>query len=567
MNTTPELPRLPMLGIAFAQGICLYLLYRSFETHVWPYESPLWSFPLWTLAIAVPLLLLLTITRTNYVSAVKHIAGFGALLALVAVYTGWQAEPFDEFPISSMTFAFAVTIGLACFKALMYIQQRADGAQQTYETLFTNSWRNFLVGVLAAIFTLIFWVILMLWAQLFRIIEIDFFYDLFTEEWFIIPTLSVAFGMGVILFRALTRVIDSITKLLHWLTKLLLPLVIAIGVTFLAALPFTGLDPLWKTGSGTALLLWLLALILFFTNAVYQDGREVAPYPQILHRAIYAGVCFTPIVAALAFYGLTLRLNQYGWTVERSWAFVTWLVLSLFAIGYVFGIVRKRDDWTNELARVNTVMGLVVLAIMLLANSPLIDFRKISLASQLERVESGDIELADFDFWYAYRHLTRPGYLAMEEIKADIGDSNPELLDMIENPYRVYGAVPANTNVLWEKMVYRPEPFDVPADLRPLLGQNWALAGNADPVLVRADLDEDGTDEYMLLLVADYGIQMSQFFYLTEEGWQTAFASFSTQQRDDDIRERILNGEITLEAPRYLNLDIGGVNIRPGQID
>ena len=39
-------------------------------------------------------------------------------------------------------------------------------------------------------------------------------------------------------------------------------------------------------------------------------------------------------------------------------------VLSLFAVGYVVGIIRRRDQWTNDLARVNTAMGLVVLALL-----------------------------------------------------------------------------------------------------------------------------------------------------------------------------------------------------------
>ena len=157
--------------------------------------------------------------------------------------------------------------------------------------------------------------------------------------------------------------------------------------------------------------------MLFFTNAVYQDGRETNPYPTIIHRLIFIGLCVMPIISALSLYGLVLRLNQYGWTVERCWAFIVWLILSLFAVGYVAGIIKRRDKWTNDLARVNTAMGLVVLAMMLLANSPLLDFRKISLGSQLNRVDSGEIELREFDFWYARNHLARPGYLALEQMK------------------------------------------------------------------------------------------------------------------------------------------------------
>ena len=161
MNDT-SIPRTWMLGIALLQGLCLLVLYRSVDSGFWPSESPLWAYPLWTLAIAVPVLLLLSVDRDNVGSVAKHVGAFGALLALLAIYTGWQAEPFEAFPIDSLTVAFVITIGLACFKALMYLQQRANGVPLTYQVLFTNSWRNFLVGALAALFTGIFWMILML---------------------------------------------------------------------------------------------------------------------------------------------------------------------------------------------------------------------------------------------------------------------------------------------------------------------------------------------------------------------------------------------------------------------
>ena len=75
-----------------------------------------------------------------------------------------------------MTFAYAVSIGLACFKALLYLKQRADRAPLTYPVLFTNSWRSFLIGTLGGTFAFGFWLILMLWGGLFQVIGIDFFY-------------------------------------------------------------------------------------------------------------------------------------------------------------------------------------------------------------------------------------------------------------------------------------------------------------------------------------------------------------------------------------------------------
>ena len=569
MNDSSSLPRRSMLIIAVVQGILLFALYRAFDTDAWPSESPLWSFPLWTLAVSVPLLLLLSLDRSNAHRVSKLVAGAAVVLTLLAIYTGWQAEPFGEFALFGLSFAFICSVTLACFKALMYLQQRANQVPLTYQVLFTNSWRNFLVAALSALFVFIFWLILMLWGALFKVIEIDFFHELFTEDWFFFPVLGLAFGLAVIIFRNLTQVIDNITKLLHGLIKLLLPLVVAVAVIFLAALPFVGLNALWSTGNGTALLLWLLAIILFFTNAVYQDGRETNPYSPIIHRLIFLGLCVMPIISALSLYGLVLRLNQYGWSVERCWAFVVWLILTLLAAGYVTGIVRRRAEWTTDLARVNTAMGLVVLVLMLLTNSPLLDFRKISLHSQLNRVESGEIELKDFDFWYAKNQLARPGYLALEEIKQEIGDSDPALLEMVNNPVRQrWGQIIRSTEDVWAAMLYRPEPFDVPQSLKSHINSDYILRYWLDPVMIQVDLDNDGQSEYLMLVLTENGITHSRFYYLTEKGWRDGSLQYAQWKYGNGIaRDAIKNGEIELIDPRFKDLQIGGVLLQPGTND
>lgn len=565
MNDSSSLPRVAMLIIAVVQGILLFALYRAFDTDFWPSDDPLWSYPLWTLAIAVPLLLLLSLNHGNERRVVQLVAGWAAVLALLAIYTGWQAEPFEEFPVGSLTFVFCASMTLACFKALMYLQQRANQVPLTYQVLFTNSWRNFLVTALSAIFVLIFWLILVLWGELFRVIEIDFFRDLFREDWFIFPVLGFALGLGMIIFRNLTRVIDTITKLLHALIKLLLPLIITVAVIFLAALPFVGLDVLWATGNGTALLLWLLAVILFFTNAVYQDGRETNPYAPVVHRLIFSGLCIMPIISALSLYGLVLRLNQYGWSVERCWAFVVWLILTLLAVGYVMGIVRRRAEWTIDLARVNRYMGLVVLALMILANSPILDFRKISLNSQMNRVDAGQIELEEFDFWYAKQHLARPGYLAMEEMKRQVGDSDPDLLELINNPVNKWGAQRMRAaDEMWAEMLYRPEPFDVPGGLKGFIDKQYFGTTEGDPVMVQVDLDGDGQSEYLLFLLQEFGIAYSQFYYLTDTGWKGGILNHpGWRYGGKEVHEMIKNGDIVIVDPRFKHLEIGGVHMQP----
>lgn len=564
MTTSESLPKKSLLLIAAVQGIAILYLKTAHESGYWPSASPLCSFPLWALALAVPVLLLLGLERGNAGELLRPLGVFVALLVAVAVYTGAQARPFDGFPIENLVVVFALSIALACFKALMYVQQRASGVPMSYDVLFTYSWRNFLTLGLALLMTGVFWLILVLWGELFDAIGIDFFKRLFRMDWFVIPVLAIAHGFGIVIFRNLQNVIDGITRLLQGLIKLLLPLVVGVAVIFVVSLPFVGLDALWSTGRGTALLLWLLALVLFFTNAVYQDGRGEKPYPAGLHRALYAGLCVTPFVAALGFYGLWLRVDQYGWTVARAWAILVCVVLTLFAIGYVVGIVRRRDDWTLELARVNTGMGLVVLALMLLVNSPLPDFRKLSLASQLERVDAGETELADFDFWYARHWLARPGHLALEDLRVRAGDDE-ELLAMIDNPTPRHGTQPRVTaSEFWERLHYRPDSFAVPEDLKAhLLLNRMAVTDERRAVLIRVDVDEDGAHEYVLAHLYGGELLTARLYYRQGESWERAQMTFGRASgRLRPAADDILEGEVRLVEPAVRDLAVGDVILR-----
>jgi len=182
-------------------------------------------------------------------------------------------------------------------------------------------------------------------------------------------------------------------------------------------------------------------------------------------------------------------------------------------------------------------------------------------------VESGEIELAEFDFWYAKRHLARPGYLAMEEMKAEIGDSDPELAELIENPVHRNAAMPVDVDAFWDRVVYRPEPFEVPVGLKPLIARGIPPVGDHIPVLIRADLDRDGTDEYALLMVARQGLSVSKFFYRNESDdgpqWRIGHLNQRVDSGERPARDRLLSGEISLMEPQYRSLSVGGVELRP----
>ena len=502
-------PRLAlMLLISLAQGLALFLLWRATENQVWPSQTPMANFPLWTIAVALPLLLLLGLEDRNERKSAIFVGLFTALLALLGIYIGRQVTPFGEFPPDSIVATFILPLILGCFLALLFLRPAVLGRAPDYAEVFSDSWRNALVAALSWALTLGVFGIMMLWGELFRVIGIEFFIDLFTEDWFLFPVLSVVVGLGIFIFRGLANVIGGITSLLQGLMWLLLPLVLTVTVLFLGALPFTGLQPLWDTGNGTALLMALNLFALFALNAVYQRGdRE--PYPLPVHRLLCIGIALLPVISLLALYGLYLRVDQYGWTVARCWALTISLLITLFSLGYASNVIRIRERWTAKLASVNQPMAMLMLALILLINSPLLDFRKISLASQQNRVEQGEITLEQFDFFDARENMGRPAYLWMQQIIEANRESNPELAQLVQAPappnfVAVSTEPEIQTYVPTSEILdirgwatYRPGPFPVPDDLIEVMQTSFIATtlrdGTVDePVLFQADLDEDG---------------------------------------------------------------------------
>ena len=434
MSSSPGLPRKLLVAIGAVPGLLIPWLLVLMDTSMAAKNAYVWAYPVWALILVVPLVLLLTLETENETRTGYWTGALAVVLGLIAAYVGWQAGPHQDFSSASLLFVFVLSIAVGVFKAVMYIQHKANGQPLSYPSLFRYSWRNLLTVGLALVLVGGLSLVLTLWAQLFKVIGIGFFERAFTNPFVLYPLLTTAFGVGVVIFRNLTSVIDSITRLAEGLIRMLLPLVVVLTLVFLATLPFVGLSALWETGYGTALLLWLTAVYLFFVNAVYQDGTAQVAYPVIVHRMICAGVCALPVISALSFYGLVQRLGQYGWTVERCWAVTIWAILAAFSVGYAWGVARRGLRWPETLGRVNVGMGLAVLALMILVNTPLLDFRKISLNSQISRVEREEIEWLDFDFRYSKRHLARPGLRHRQDLLAEIGDTQPALKEIIQRP-------------------------------------------------------------------------------------------------------------------------------------
>jgi hypothetical protein len=562
-----ELPVKLMMLIALVQGFLLLWLHQSIALKWWPHQSPSWLFGFYAMALAGPVMLLLGINAGNQRNWFAWIAGYTLILGLCGYYMGAQATPVDQVRSDVLLLAMVPSLVLAVFKAQMYLQQKIAGGEFSYANLFRWSWRNFLTMALAMLFATAFWGVLMLWAGLFKTIKIDFFYDLFTERWFYYPALALAHGFGIIMFRRLTHVIDVITRLQQALMKYLLVVLIFVAIIFLGSLALTGLDNLWNNG-GSQLILCMQALILFFLNAVYQDDAEARPYHRWIHRFIYLGILLLPIYSAISFYGLTLRVEQYGWSVARCWGVLTWFFLAVFSLGYTCGIVKYRDNWLKPLSTINVVVGLLFMIAMLLVNSPLLDFRKITVNSQLTLLERGELKLHNFDVSYFRRDLARPGYDSLQALSKKYAETNPEFVSRVQRAYTSdYGNENKETKeqfvaslIVINKV---PLPDDLIEELYALTEKSYAR--DFDVRYVAAlDLNNDQQLEYLFVQKNDSWPKITLFARVNARWEQHEVESNNhyATQFSREFYEGLNAGNVQIQQPKWADMEIDGMRLR-----
>lgn len=567
-KSTP-LPSKLMILISLLQGLGLLYLHQAIELHYWPHGQPEWLFAFYSVMFIWPIMLLLGLAQNNGRAMVKVTLPFALLSGLLGFYVGHQVTPIEHIRFNALLFSFVLTMAIATFKALMYSQQWARGERVTYSALFLWSWRNFLTLSLALLFAGSFWLLLMLWAALFKAINIDFFNDLFEQRWFYYPAIALANGFGIIIFRKLTHIIDTITRLQQALIKFLLLLLSLVSLLFLGALPFTGLEPLWESG-GSSLILWMQALILFFVNAVYQDEPDNWPYSVWLHRFIYISIAILPVYSLISFYGLSLRIDQYGWSLSRFWAYLIWFLLALFAIGYVWGIAKYRDSWTHQLSRTNVAIGLVVLIVMLSVNSPLLDFRKMVVADQLQRLADNKVTVEDFDLSYFRRHLARPGYEGLQTLKAQYGETHPGLLIRINALYAdSNNEQPSSTRDEFIAAITRLSDNPPEALLTAIYKQetknHWNIQQTQQYFLQALDLDKDGDQEY-LWIEKKYEHTVIKLFFQQDQQWKSSYLGSFRKDKDnlDLFYQALIAGEIKVVPSRWNDVIIGGQRFRAG---
>ena len=559
------------LAIGLAQGVLLFLLQKADESKAWPATQPMLYAPLLVCVLMIPLLPLAALSAMRRGNLLVWTAIATAVTSVLAVHAAWVGAAPDRIGVSPLSPPLFLATAVMLFIA-HHLVQPADAARKPvapYTDYFDLTWTNGVRLALSLAFTGAFWVLLFLAAALFKLIGITAIGKLIGETAFAFPATGLMFAAAVHMAVQLTEARAGLVRgaltvgltLLTWL----LPLMVLIGGGFLATLPFTGLAPLWGTKAATALLLAAAAALILLINAAYQDGDEP---PHLIPRlaARIAGLLLIPIVI-LAGYALWLRVDQYGLTPERVFAGVFLLVAIGFTIGYALAAV-KPGRWMQPLERTNPLMAAVCVLLLIALSTPIADPARLSVASQVKRLETGKVAADKFDFQFLRFDTGRYGRDALDRLKTDPnGEVAKRAREAAASTERRVAAEEARPNfkamAVYPAGKALPQSF-VTQDWSKPSGSNCTFTAMQCPALV-TDVDADGKDEVLLA----EGDRLKVFAEGADQTWRlTSVATVGCESYD--LEAWMKAGPPSLSEPvarRDLMLDGRRLALQPASKD
>ncbi|PJK12089.1 DUF4153 domain-containing protein [Lysobacteraceae bacterium NML120232] len=562
--------------LAMLQGLLLYLAELGQDLGWWPFSTVNGCVYWYTLVMSVPTVMLLSVRQLNERRFWWQTAAVATVFAILAAWAGWSASGDEGINADRVLLPFGLALAAALFVALPYLQTslRHGRWNAHYPDLFELAWQNGLTLILMAVFIAICWLLLYLWGGLFKLIGIEFFADLFREEPFVYLATGLMAGLGILIGRTQHRPVQIARRVLFAIFTGLLPLLALIALMFVASLPFTGLEPLWNTHSAALILMNVVAVMVLFVNAVYQDGQGAMPYPHWLRRMVDAGILTLPVFAGLALYALMLRIGQYGWTQTRIAGMAVTVILSLHALGYAIAVLRP-GAWLAGIRRVNVAVSLFAIVLAILFNSPLLDPHRISANSQIARLAAGQVESKAFDLGHLRFKSGRQGWLAVQALQKEAkasGDVEFEkrIVAILQRNHYYQNSEELAANALKEvaalrEVIHLAAGSPAPAEdwwtyLMGYEGMTGCKQIDSDCVLLVRDFDRDGQADHLLCNVSDNSARLEcQLFSHHAGNWRSeGQVSFWEHRNEDEdsLAEAVRRGEITLYQPRWPMIEI-----------
>ena len=568
------------LGIGLIQGLALLILYQAADDKTWPATDGLVFGPLVTVAAAIPLLVIsgLGNIRPRGLIIWAVIATIGCVgFAIYSVISDPVVAQFSDVPMPRIVPTVMTLFSIATMLFIVHgfiVAAEADGRWLAgYPTYFDVFCKHAVQAGLATAFVGVFWTLLFLSAELFRLIGIEFLRKLFQRSAFWIPATALAFSYGIHVTDVHVAIVRGTRTLGLFLLSWLLPMMALIGAAFVLTLPFTGLEPLWSTRRASGILLGASAALILLINAAFQDGRaENRAVAALRYAGVLAAVVVVPLIG-LAGYALALRIGQYGLTPDRVGVAVCVVVGASFGVGYVIAAARS-GALLHGIEGTNVITVLIVVGLLLVLNSPIADPDRISVADQVSRLQSGRISPDEFDFAFLRFGSGRYGTRALEQLATHA--QGPQAAVIAERAAKALHATtlgqisPAKQQISAQQRannitVIAPAGGTLPDSF---LKQDWGalqrpwrtpqcLVASVRCDAILADIDGDGRPE--ILLFGEPTGTAAAFKASASENWE--FVGYVGNAFCSGVRDALRAGQFEIVPPAFKEIEANGLRL------
>lgn len=549
-----------MIFIGLLQGTLCYLL----MTYLAPHNDG-WLFYGMPATIAITSALLLTVVSFKQRALWYWMALIFVVVLAMSVWLKWQVEDSDKWRQHEVFMFYGWRLLLMAMLALPWIQYslHVSREQARYPHFYRQLWLNALTLLIVFVANGLFWLVLLLWSEMFKLVGIPFFSTLFFDtDWFGYVAFGLITALAVVLARTQSRLVTAVQKLLTFIATGLLPLVALLALMFILTLPFTGLEAISQRVSAAGLMSTLTLLLLLLIAIVREPQKEALPYPGALRYLIKCSLIVAPIYMLIAGWSLWVRIQQYGWTPERVYGVLVVVVLLVWSFGYLASILRRGRNPLELQGPVILGVSLLALGLLVLLSSPVIDAWRISVNSHMGLYHSGKIK-PDQVSLYMLDHSGKPGRAALEALQKDVAfnqDSKRRrdlnsLLQGRRDPVKELIATQLVSKVVMAPGSQKPDD----AFWAFVKTQGYRITSCAEQnacVLVSQDLNADGHPEQVLYA---FGDGESLVFGMQKNKWDLlAVATLPEGFTKDKLLQAVANQQLGSTPRIWRDITIDG---------
>lgn len=562
------------VAVGLVCGLGAFVLTEEIDAWVWQ-SAPTFALLITGLAFC------LSVDPQRWLPAALGSLALGLLLGVLGTTFlerfGPGADRWPEMPTARVLTLYLIVaqIALPFFQTWQEREPQESRISFPYQRLFAHAWNNTLIVALSLAFAGLLWILLWLFAALFDLVGIEWFSDLIGEPAFFWPATTIAIAFGVYAGRDYHRVVVALRRIVFSLFSVLTPLFLLLSLGFLLALATGGFEQMTTVVSAATTLVTLLVLGVVLLNAVLRDGSAASDPGRVLTVCAVALAPALALLCGFALYAVVLRIGQYGLTPDRIWIAVTAGVLMLYALAYLLSLIA-RERWMAVSRQANIGIAVLVALVAIALQTPWGDPYRVSAESQYQRLASGAVDPALFDYGFLKFNLGDHGEATLERIAEDTGVADAAVV-----AEQLAALATAETRWQWrqpgqqqvrlqsvretlsdpERVTLVPADLAIPEDLHTdwLHGvvERCGRQDGQECMLTAIDLTESEGLEYVLALRGEHMTPVMHLFErrLDGDGWGSTFIPVSTEAVT--FWADFAAGRIEAVAPVHRDLKVG----------